>query len=88
MRFVIVLNILLFLQEGGAQAIHEKDRYGNKLFFIDDHSLLEEDQYGEELFYWDGRSIRGRDRYGRPLYYFEGIPNKWVLVAVIHFLKN
>ena len=68
-----------------AQTIYQKDRWGAKLFYIEDNTIkqnklfyIEEntvkmkDRWGDALLYFDGNTIRQKDRWGTPLYYLDG----------------
>lgn len=71
----------LFYIEGNV--VRRENRYGEKLYFFDGYTIREKDRYGRKLYFLDGRVLRKEDRYGKPVCFFEGIPDRWILVAII-----
>lgn len=48
-----------------AQTIYQKDKWGEKLFYIEGNVLKIKDKWGKPIYYFDGQSIRIKDKWGK-----------------------
>ena len=47
--------------------VRQKDKWGDKLYYVDGRTLRQKDQWGTKLFYFDGTTIRLKDQWGEKL---------------------
>ena len=69
---VIIAVVAIFAATGHAQTVYQKDRWGAKLYYMQENTIRMKDRWGEPLLYFDGLTIRQKDRWGTPLYYLDG----------------
>ena len=71
---VIIAVVTLFAVTVHAQTVYQKDRWGAKLYYIQEHSIRQKDRWGEPLLWYDAakQQVRQKDRWGEPLLYIDG----------------
>ena len=70
----IMAVITLFAVMAHAQTVYQKDRWGAKLYYMQDNAIRQKDRWGEQLLWYDAatQQVRQKDRWGQPLLYIDG----------------
>ncbi len=74
-QFILFCIIVLALAVAShAQTVYQKDRWGAKLYYVQDNTIRQKDRWGEPLLWYDAaaRQVRQKDRWGQPLFYIDG----------------
>ena len=80
----VICSVLLFLAvSGDAQTVYQKDRWGARLYFMQENTIRQKDRWGTPLYYLDGQTLRQKDRWGTPVYWFDFEPTMWQLACII-----
>lgn len=68
-----------------AQTVYQKDKWGAKLYYMQENTIRMKDRWGEQLLWYDAasRQVRQKDRWGAPVYYFDFIPDRWQIACLI-----
>ncbi len=82
-KTITVLFFFLIMSTLSAQTVYQKDRWGAKLFYIEDNTMRQKDRWGDKLLFFDEQTIRQKDRWGQPVYYFDFEPTKWQMAVLI-----
>jgi hypothetical protein len=71
---IIMAVITLFAVMAHAQTVYQKDRWGAKLYYMQDNAIRQKDRWGEQLLWYDAatQQVRQKDRWGQPLIYIDG----------------
>ena len=80
---VIIAVVTLFVVTAHAQTVYQKDRWGAKLYYMQDNTIRMKDRWGAPLYYIDGNTLRQKDRWGVAVYYFDYEPTIWQIACVI-----
>ena len=70
----LLLFVLAIAASGLAQTVYQKDRWGAKLYYMQENTIRLKDRWGEQLLWYDAASqqVRLKDRWGQPLLYMDG----------------
>ena len=68
---IIMAVATLFAVTVHAQTVFQKDRWGAKLYYMQDNTIRQKDRWGAPLYYLDGQTLRQKDRWGDAVYYFD-----------------
>ena len=72
----ILFGVIVFalVVASRAQTVYQKDRWGAKLYYMQENTIRMKDRWGEPLLWYDAaaRQVRQKDRWGPPLYYLDG----------------
>ena len=74
-EFILFCIIALTLTVASrAQTIYQKDKWGAKLYYMQENTIRMKDRWGEQLLWYDAasRQVRQKDRWGQPLIYMDG----------------
>ena len=68
---IIVLTITVASR---AQTVYQKDKWGAKLYYMQENTIRMKDRWGEQLLWYDAalQQVRLKDRWGQPLIYMDG----------------
>lgn len=80
---VIIAVVAIFAATGHAQTVYQKDRWGAKLYYVQDNTIRQKDRWGAPLYYLDGQTLRQKDRWGDAVYHFDFEPTTWQIACVI-----
>lgn len=71
---VIIAVVTLLAITAHTQTVYQKDRWGAKLYYVQDNTIRQKDRWGEPLLWYDAaaRQVRQKDRWGQPLFYIDG----------------
>ena len=72
----ILFGVIVFalVVASRAQTVYQKDRWGAKLYYMQENTIRMKDRWGEPLLWYDAaaRQVRQKDRWGQPLIYMDG----------------
>lgn len=74
-RILLLFAVITILAiTGDAQTVYQKDRWGAKLYYMQDNTIRMKDRWGEQLLWYDAanRQVRIKDRWGQPVLYMDG----------------
>ena len=66
-RIVFLFAIITFLAPAGrAQTVYQKDRWGAKLYYMEENTIRQKDRWGLQLLWYDAatQQVRQKDRWG------------------------
>ena len=71
---VLVATTVLLAVTTHAQTVYQKDRWGAKLYYMQENTIQLKDRWGEHLLWYDAanRQVRIKDRWGQPVLYMDG----------------
>ena len=71
----ILFGVIVFalVVASRAQTVYQKDRWGAKLYYMQENTIRMKDRWGEPLLWYDAaaRQVRQKDRWGQPLIYMD-----------------
>ena len=72
--YIIMAVVTLFAVMSHAQTVYQKDRWGAKLYYMQENTIRQKDRWGEQLLWYDAaaQQVRQKDRWGAPLIYIDG----------------
>lgn len=70
----VVAFLTIVMMTAQAQTVYQKDRWGAKLFYMENNTIRMGDRWGEQLLWYDAstQQVLLKDRWGQPLIYIDG----------------